>query len=295
MEDQARQRRYARRQQRHRLMAPLVIIFLRLTAYFPLSISHSLGAFLGLVLSVLPNTLKETAGHNLARCMPNTPLPVRRRLLRQNLAEMGKSFLELGAIWHWPQERVLQQVDDSHARELLDRLAATGSGFIALGPHSGCWELLGLYLSARYPPLTALYRPSRLPPIDTWLKAKRERFGATLVGTNAAGIRQLLQTLKQGGGIGILPDQDPGPEGSLTVPLFQQPARTMVLLSRLALRSQAPVVVCYMERLPNGSGYRLHAHLAETISQAPLEHALRAMNQAIETVALREPTQYLWA
>lgn len=292
--DQARRRRHQRRHRRHRLAVPLVIALIRLSARLPLRINHTLGYLLGVLLVFFPNTLRDTARHNLNRCLPDvTPLE-RQRLLQCNLVETSKSFLELGAIWHWPQHRLLERIDDTQARGLLDQVAAAGKGFIALGPHSGCWELLGLYLSTRYRPFAALYRPSRLP-IDSWLKTRRERFGATLVATNTAGIRQLLATLKQGGGIGILPDQDPGPEGSALIPLFQQPARTMVLLSRLALRSGAPVVVCYMKRLPSGRGYRLHAHIAEAINHPPLEHSLRAMNQAIETVALHEPAQYLWA
>jgi len=294
MNDEARRLRYRRRHRRHRLALLVGTRLLRLSARLPLPLSHALGGALGELLAWFPNTPRNTARANLRRCFAELDDTSRRRLLRRNLRETGKLFLELGPIWHWPRERLLALVDDREARPRLDRLAGTGRGFIVVGPHAGCWELLGLYLAARYHPFTALYRPSRLP-VDDFLGRVRGRFGGHLASTDPGGIRQLLATLRRGGGIGILPDQDPGPRGGQWTMFFGQPARTMVLLSRLAIRSRAAVVVCYMERLPNGGGYRLHADPADAIAEPPLADSLRAVNAAVEQVARQLPGQYLWA
>jgi len=294
MTDAARRRRYRRRHRRHRLGLLAAGTLLWLTAHLPLWLTHALGSGLGRLLWWFPNILRETARDNLVRCLPELTCQQRQRLLRANLRETAKLFLELGPIWDWPRERLLALVDDNTARPVLDRLMASGQGLIVVGPHAGCWELGGLYMAARYPTFTALYRPSRLP-VDDYLRRVRSRFGAGLASTDPAGIRQLLAALRRGGCIGILPDQDPGPRGGCFVPFFGQPANTMVLLSRLAIRSRAAVVVCYMERLPCGRGYRLHAHPAPAIAEAPLETSLRAVNSAVESVALALPEQYLWA
>jgi KDO2-lipid IV(A) lauroyltransferase len=70
----------------------------------------------------------------------------------------------------------------------------------------------------------------------------------------------------------------------------------MVLLSRLAMKSGAPVFLLHAERLPQGQGYRLHfAELPETVGQGPLETSVAAVNAAVESAVRRRPEQYLWA
>jgi Kdo2-lipid IVA lauroyltransferase/acyltransferase len=117
-----------------------------------------------------------------------------------------------------------------------------------------------------------------------------------LVATDTRGVRRLLQALRDGRAVGILPDQDPGDEGGRFAPFFGHPANTMLLLSRLAMRSGAPVFLLYAERLPRGRGYRLHfQRLSEAIGREPLDDSLAALNGAVEQAIRRRPEQYLWS
>lgn len=269
---------------------------LRAAAHLPLPLLHGFGSLIGRLLSWLPNDQRRIATVNLRACLPDLDARERRRLLRRSLIESSKTVLELGPLWLWDGERVLDKVRavDNEAG-WHDDLAA-GRGAIAITPHLGAWEVAGLYLSSRCR-LTTLYRPSKLgPQADALIQAGRGRLGAQLVPTDTQGVRQLLKALHTGGALGILPDQDPGDEGGVYAPFFGQPANTMVLLSRLAIRTGAPVWLLYAERLARGRGYHLHfERLPEAVNRAPLQDSVAALNQAVEQAIRRQPSQYLWS
>jgi KDO2-lipid IV(A) lauroyltransferase len=179
--------------------------------------------------------------------------------------------------------------------EQVEAAQAAGRGVIFLSPHLGAWELGSLYMARHYP-VTALYRPLRVPGLDALVRAARERTGATLMPTDASGVRSLYRALERGETVGILPDQEPGSGGGIFAPFFGHPANTMVLVSRLASRSGAVVLFCVPERLPRGRGFRLNFTPAPAaVSAADLNRSVAAMNAGVEAWVRRLPAQYLWS
>lgn len=269
---------------------------LRLIAALPLPLIHAIGAVLGGLLGQVPNAVRQIADRNLTLCFPEAPPKARNRLLRRNLIETGKSFLELGPLWCWPGQRVLALVQASVTGE--SELAAAvhrKQGAILLTPHLGAWEMAGLYYSSRYP-LTILYRPSRVG-LDELSRQGRGRLGGRVVATDTAGIRALLAALRNGEVLGILPDQDPGDEGGgVFAPFFGIAADTMTLVSRLARKTGAPVFLTWAERLPRGRGFTLHLRtLPDVTIASSLEASVAALNQGVEAAVRSLPAQYLWA
>ncbi|MEZ5581636.1 MAG: lysophospholipid acyltransferase family protein [Candidatus Competibacteraceae bacterium] len=271
----------------------LVVRLLRLSACFPLPVVHAFGTFIGWLLSWIPNKSQRIATANIARCLPEWSQAERNRLLRRNLVETGKIMLELGPLWLWEAQRVLGLIQAVTGEEAWQAALAERRGGIAITPHLGAWEVSGLYVSSRYP-TTILYRPSRLG-IDDLICAARERAGGRTVATDSAGVRALYKALQAAEVLGILPDQDPGREAGIFAPFFGQPAHTMVLLSRLAMKYRCPVCLVCAERLPRGRGYRLRFDLLpDTVSEGPLEASVTAVNAAVEQAVRRRPEQYLW-
>jgi KDO2-lipid IV(A) lauroyltransferase len=115
----------------------------------------------------------------------------------------------------------------------------------------------------------------------------------TSVPADLRGVRAMLKALRRGQAIGILPDQVPGGGDGEWVEFFGRPAYTMVLVSRLAEQTSAPVLLCYAERLSRGQGYRLHVE--PLLAVRPPESPLRALNRSLEQMIRRSPLQYLWA
>jgi len=267
---------------------------LTVTSWLPLGINHALGALLGRLLALIPNDARRVTRINLARCLPELSDEQRRQLERTSLVEMVRSGLELGPMWLWRQSRCLKLIRNVHGEALLDQAMAAGNGVILVIPHIGMWELIGIYGSSRFA-MTSLYRPPRLQGLDSVMRHGRERFGATLVPTDAQGIRHLYKALSHGELIAILPDQEPRWGNGVFAPFFGLQAYTATLLPRIANKSRATMLLAWAERLPGGRGFDLHfAAVADDCQAADPVRATTAINAEVERCARALPGQYQW-
>jgi len=267
---------------------------LRVCAALPLPLAHALGSLIGWGLLLISNDLRRVSRTNIPLCFPEFTAAQQRRLLHASLIESGKTMTEAGALWLWPTPRLTTLVQGTSGEEHLRAALAAGKGAILAVPHLGAWEMMGLYSSLHYP-ITSLYHPPRLSELGEMVRHGRERFGAKLVPVDAGGIRALYQALGRGELVGMLPDQEPGTGNGVFAPLFGIQANTMVLLSRLAIKTGAPVIFAYAERLPHGRGYHLHFLPAPpTINHAPLERSVTIMNDMVENLIRQKPQQYQW-
>lgn len=276
------------------MRARLIRRLLRALAALPLPLAHAAGTLIGGGLLIAPNQLRRISAINVPLCWPELGAARQRRLINASLIEAGKTMCEAGALWLWSGERTLRLVRAVSGEEHLRNALALGKGAILAVPHLGAWEMIGLYCSHHYP-MTSLYRPPRLAEMDTLVRHGRERLGAKLVPADAGGVRALYQALGRGELVGMLPDQEPGAGNGVFAPLFGVPANTMVLLSRLAIKTGAAVIFGYAERLPGGRGYHLHFFPAPpAINQAPIEKSVGVMNAMVEDLIRRSPQQYQW-
>jgi KDO2-lipid IV(A) lauroyltransferase len=270
---------------------------LHLLAVLPLWIPHAMATLLGQFLAQRQNLrITQVTSINLRLCFPHWPEDALDTLVRTSLIETCKAFSELGALWLWPARRVLGLVREVQGETCLQAALQRGKGVILLTPHLGAWELAGLYASAHYP-LTALYRPPKLAGLHDLIQMARERAGGHYVPTDQRGVRALYQALHRGEVVGILPDQIPGQTGTgLFAPFFGIPAYTIVLVSRLARKTGAPVIFTYAERLPHGQGFHLHFLPApEEIASENLEESVRALNQGVAQCVQGCLAQYQWS
>lgn len=270
--------------------------FLRLLSWLPLRVLHAIGAFAGTLSWHFPTDARRTTLANLKHCFPTLEGGKLRDLARLSLQESGKSFTEAAALWSWPKARVLELVREAVGFDSLLAAVAEGRGVILAAPHLGAWEMAGLYCSTLGRPLTSLYRPPKTSAVGELMREGRERMGAHLAPADQSGVKALLQTLKEGNLVGILPDQDPGQDRGVFATFFGIEANTMTLLSRLAQKTDAPVFLVYAQRLPKGVGYRLVCRrCTPAIGTAPLNESVRLLNAAVETIAREVPEQYLWS
>ncbi len=268
-------------------------LFLML-GYLPLALLHALGALLGSLLWWLPNRFRTITELHLARCLPELDAASRARIARASLRESLKAVCEAPAIWFGPLGRRRRWLADPAALATIQAAQAQGRGVILLTPHQGAWELASFFC-AQAAPITVLYKPQK-GAADAPIRAGRSR-GArvTPVPTTGAGVKALMTALKRGELVGILPDHDP-PESSGTAfaPLFGIPANTMDLVTKLAARSGAPVLLIVAERLPAARGFRFHLWPAPAdIADAAVGPAV--MNAAVERCVRALPEQYWWS
>jgi KDO2-lipid IV(A) lauroyltransferase len=267
---------------------------LKASSRVPLSWLHALARTVAGASGWMPTRERRLTRINVALCFPELSPAQRAAFVRASLAQTACMAAELGHLWLRPVPEVLARIVDVRGEEHIVRAMKTGRGAIFAGPHLGAWELAGLWLGTRYP-ITTLYRPPRVREMEAFYSAARRRGGAKLFPADASGVRAVFQALGRGEGVAILPDQDPGRGAGVFVPFFGVAANTTTLLSRIASRSKASVMIVFAERLARG-GYRVHVHpCSDEIAGADLERGARALNADIETCVRMCPEQYLWS
>lgn len=266
-------------------------LIFRLLSGLPLRWLHGLGALLGYLTFTLSKQYAARTQENLRLAHLATDEKHYAVLLKQTIAEAGKSIAELPWIWGRPLEQVCATVQSCLGWDHVETANARGKGIIFLTPHWGCFEITSLYIG-QHLPLTNLYSSPKQGWLDAVMRRGRERGLARLATADISGVRLLFKALKRGEAIGLLPDQVPSQGEGEWVDFFSRPAYTMTLSGRLAESSGAAVLLVYAERLPHGKGYKLSFDpLALDFSKSvPLQ-----INAALERVIAISPAQYLWS
>ena len=259
---------------------------LRIIARLPLPLIHAIGIVVGWSYFGTGRMARRTRTNIAASGIARDDAE-RRTIARRSMAESGKGALEIIAIWLLPQKKILKWVRACNGWEHVEEAWRANRGIIFLTPHLGCFEITAQYYVA-HRPISVLYRPPRQAWLAPLIQSGRERGGVKLAPTTLAGVRELI-TLKKGGAIGILPDQNPGKNEGVWADFLGRPAYTMTLAHRLAQSTGAKVLMAFGERLPWGRGYIVH------IEPLDADPTPAAINKAIEKMIRQKPEQYLWS
>jgi KDO2-lipid IV(A) lauroyltransferase len=276
------------------------------------SINSKLGIALIYLLSLLPLNAARWLGRSCARlmalrgprglsvtrinidlCFPTLSQVERRKLAAQSYLALGETVAESGASWIWPADKLLSKVTSVHNEQLLTNGVGAERGVIAIIPHLGNWEVVGLYL-AQLHKTTSLYEPPKDPGLDRLIYKGRIRNGANLVATNKKGVAALLKSLRAGHIVAVLPDQLPREATSGANALFfNNSAMTMSLVSRLLVKTNASAVFIGAIRCRDGFEIVMHEPSADLYS-TDLDLSLAALNAGVEKMILLAPEQYSW-
>lgn len=274
-------------------MHPLFLSILKSTfaliAKFPLAITHKMGAVIGYITFYSSKKHANLMRANLRNSKLFNDEASYQHTLKENISESGKAIIETFAIWFRQYEKLKPWMQQCTGWEHVTAAKKRGKGIIFLTPHLGCFEITSIYYG-QFDPITVLYRPPRQAWLKPIIQSGRERKGVTLAPANAKGVKQLIQALKRGEAIGILPDQAPLEGEGEWVNFFNRPAYTMTLACKLAKKSGAQVLMAFGERLENGQGYHIHIKpVADGNINTPA-----LLNTEIEKAIASCPSQYAW-
>ena len=228
---------------------------------------------------------------HLALALPELPEEDRRRIAQAAFLQAGMNLAELLHFLKRDHQEILRNIV-VRGREELDAARAAGRPVLILTGHCGNWELIGTVLTDSGFPPAAVARPLDDPAVQKILVDLRAHFGTTTIARGTPGAaRQLLGTLRRGGALAMLIDQDTKVDG-VWVPFFGRPAFTPVGAAEIALRQKAHVIPSFIERLPDG-GHLVTFHPALDLPDDPRE-ATAMMTAAIEAQVRRRPEQWVW-
>lgn len=261
-------------------------LILKPLTLLPLPALHCLGSVLGHLLFYIAKKAKMHAIENMTQSglFPSKITAD----VRQTFIATGKGVLETLYLWNSSSQTVRKLMQRVNGWEVVEEGVKAKNGIIFIVPHMGCFEISSLYY-ALHQPITVMYRPPKQKWLRPLVNMGRKRDNITLAEANASGVRKLFKTLKNGGSVGILPDQKPAAGEGQWADFFGKPAYTMTLASKLAEKTGATIVMAFTERLANGEGYVLHFNKVGSINTPTL------LNQAIEEQIKQAPIQYYWS
>lgn len=258
----------------------------------PFAVLQAIGSPLGSILHVCRTRMALVTLENIRLCFPGLDEESQKALARASLRETGKTITETAFAWMASRERCRNVIDHVNGKEWVDAELAKGSGLIFIIPHLGNWEIINHYLGAEYG-LTHMYRPNRSKSLDDFIQSRRQRTGTRFVETTRAGIRAQLETLRAGGTIGAMPDQEPEVYTGRFASFFGIPALTNHLIPNLARKTGSAAATAVCKRGQQG---KLEIEFSP-VELASLDEAtaIQALNDAVETAVRDAPEQYLWS
>jgi lauroyl/myristoyl acyltransferase len=206
------------------------------------------------------------SGHHLARLMASAVCrlqPEVYRIVRANLGQvLGTAasaeevhdkacqvfyhfvlgYFDFFRSMRLPREEMLQLVEVPDALQAVLRSeAAAGRGLLLVMTHTGNFDLAGPVMTFYAPAMQVITLPDPHPGFQS-LNELRQQAGAQITPLGPAALRQALKTLRGGGVVGLGADR-PMSELDELVPFFDRPARMPSGHVRLALKTDALVVV----------------------------------------------------
>jgi len=263
---------------------------------------HRVGDGIAMLWRQLDMRESRVAHRNLELAFPELTQAQQVALHRDVLRTTARQALETMRLWTRPHLENLQLIREVEGVALFDEALSSGRGVIIAAPHYGNWELLNQWLASRTP-LAILYRAPESTIGEAFLQRVRKDAAHRVTQVRAEGpaVRQLFKRLRDGGVVGILPDQQPKAGDGEFAAFFGVQALTMTLLPRLAARSGATVLFAYCERIANlqdtrhAPTFRLRFEAAPADIAAPEPtRGVQALDSAVERIARRDPAQYQW-
>ena len=263
----------------------MFLFFLKILAKLPLRWLHAIGRAVGIVVYLLPGRYRNRIRQNAALAGYDT-----HAFARQSAAETGAMIMETPKVWLEPQSCLAKC--ESSDEEIVQAALAEQRGILYLTPHLGCFEITARAL-IKHGPITVMFRPPRQAFIEPAMRVARNMPGLNAVPASVRGIREFLKALRRNEAVGMLPDQVPSDGDGMWAPFFGKPAYTMTLAAKLALQANVPVVLTAGERLPKGQGWRIHYLRLERPAEPTVDNMVFAINDAMEQLIRRFPSQYL--
>lgn len=202
---------------------------------------------------------------NLARVVPAAGVAELDELVRRGLRSYARYWCE---VFRLPtvDHRALRREVDPHVagRQHLEEALAAGRGAVVALPHTGNWDVAGVWLVGHSGRFTTVAQRLRPESLYRRFVAYREWLGFEILPLTGGDTRAhdiLEQRLRDNRVVCLLADRDLTSSG-VVVELFGQPASMPSGPARLALATGAPLLPAGAYFAPDGWRVRIHPPVA---------------------------------
>jgi KDO2-lipid IV(A) lauroyltransferase len=239
---------------------------------------------------------KAMAAENLRLAFPEMDPRQVRRTVRGVYCHLADSIVD------WL--KLARLADRGRAADLFEivgfeelQAASRGRGVVFVTGHFGHWEALGIAGGLVGFSSLAVGRSFENELLDDYIGRLRGTTGQRVVSKHGATL-QLFRALAEGTNVALLIDQDARHHG-IFVDFFGRPASTTDMAGRLCVRTGAPAVFVYAQRIPGRNRFRIVC--ADIVEARPGEDAssevhriTQRLTRDLEEVVRQAPEQWLW-
>lgn len=256
----------------------------------------ALGRALGRLWGSLDRRHLEIAAANLRAAFPEWDEARVRTTARGVYAHFGAVILDLLWMEGRPVEELLA-LADLEGFEHLARARAAGRGAVAPSAHLGNWEIQAVASGPRLGGVASIARPLDNPELDRRLVALRTSTGNSVIYKRHA-LGQVMRTLRDGGIVAILIDQNMQAKDGIFVRFFGRPACTTTVAAALARKTGCAVVPVRCVLQPSGRYRMVYEPPVEWTRTDRPDDDIAALTQQLTSIVegwVREtPEQWLW-
>lgn len=178
---------------------------------------------------------------------------------------------------------------------------SNGTGVLIATGHLGSFELMAHSIALLGHPISFVVRNFKLPAVDAWWTANREKSGNRVIGRTGA-VKKIMAALSGGRDTALLFDQNVKRNHAVFVDWFGRPAATTMTVGLAAVRCRAKIAVCSMRYLGDDmyeidavecSCEDIYNSDALTIDEKVFEVTKRA-SEAFEGMIRKSPDAWFW-
>lgn len=197
---------------------------------------------------------------NLARVLSITPAEVADELVRASLRSYARYWCEAFRLPSMDPVRLTESIESSATGlEHIHDAVECGNGAVLALPHSGNWDLAGVWVAQRVGSPVVVAERLRPESLFRRFVQFRERLGFEIIpltGAEKPPFEQLTARLREGRIVGLLAERDMTGTG-VPVTFFGESARMPTGPARLAIDTGAPLLSVNCWFTPDGWGFHV--------------------------------------
>jgi len=285
-----------KRARRYALEAKLAVVVSAVVRRLPRRLVLALGRGLGRICGALDKRHLRIAADNLRQAFPEWDEERVLRTARGVYAHFGTVLFDI----LWMEGRSAEELlalADVEGLEMARAVVASGRGVVCPTGHFGNWEFQGVASALLLGPFSVVARPLDNPELDRRLVGLRTATGNTVIYKKKA-LGQIMRTIREGGIVAIVIDQNVQAQDGIFVDFFGRPACTTTVAAALALKTGCMIVPVHCPLGPDGRYRMVYGPPVEWKGQGRSRKDVAALTQQLSSIVegwVREhPEQWLW-
>jgi KDO2-lipid IV(A) lauroyltransferase len=284
------------RERRHALEATLASGVSAVVRRLPRRLVLVLGRVLGRLWGALDRRHLMIAADNLREAFPEWDDTRILRTARGVYAHFGTILFDI----LWMEGRTgeeLLAITDVEGLEGARAAVASGRGVVCPTGHFGNWEFQGVASAVLVGPFSVVARPLDNPELDRRLVGLRTSTGNTVIYKRRA-LSQIMQTIREGGIVAIVIDQNVQEKDGVFVDFFGRPACTTTVAAAVALKTGCVILPVHCPLGPDGRYRMIYGPPVEWEGGGRGPEDVAALTQRVTSIiegwVREDPEQWLW-